>query len=94
MTSAARCPTPANDTVPTGHDLADDLLKGADAIADFLGCDDRQQVYTLRRSKKWPIINAPGVGLMARKSTLLAHIGRLEQEAMTNGVDSEENVDT
>jgi hypothetical protein len=57
--------------------LADDLLDGADEIAAFLGWPKRRVFYALERRR------IPGFKIgnkwHARRSTLTAHIARLEQ---------------
>ena len=69
MTATAPIPAaqPANDTAPA----REDLLVGAEAIAEFLGLSTRQ-VYHLREKKNCPIINLPGLGVTARRSSLSA----------------------
>jgi hypothetical protein len=69
-----------------------DLLEGAQAIADFLaelgGNWSRTRVYHLvERNAGWPIWREPGIGLMARKSGLRAHIERREREAVAGRPD-------
>ncbi len=60
-------------------ELKDDKLKGAKAIAEFLGEDERRVFYMLEKNQ------IPGVkygGLWnARKSTLVKHIEKLEAAA-------------
>jgi hypothetical protein len=55
--------------------LADDILEGADAIAEFLfgSKDDRRRVYYLAESSKLPVFRF-GAVLCARKSVLLQYI--------------------
>lgn len=61
--------------------LADDLLQGADAIADYTGLTTRQ-VYHQR--KNLPLFTI-GTMLCARKSTLLAWIAQQEQRGRGEG---------
>ena len=60
-------------------ELKDDKLKGAKAIAEFLGEDERRVFYMLEKNQ------IPGFkygGLWnARKSTLVKHIEKLEAAA-------------
>ncbi len=59
--------------------LAEDLLHGADAIAEYIwgtGADP-QRVYALRRKKGAPIFSL-GNQLCARRSSLLTWIETLE----------------
>jgi hypothetical protein len=70
-----------------------DLLEGAQAIAEYLaslgGSWNARRVYHLmERNSGWPIWNEPGIGLMARKSGLEAHIVRREAEAIARQLDS------
>lgn len=54
--------------------IADDLLQGAQAIADFTGFKPRQ-IYNMA-DKGHPIIKKePGLGLTASKSALCRHYG-------------------
>ncbi len=57
-------------------ELRNDLLTGASAIADFMGAETRRTFSLLERGE------LPGFKLggrwYARRSTLLAHIERLE----------------
>ncbi|MFI4985836.1 MAG: hypothetical protein ACHQF3_00170 [Alphaproteobacteria bacterium] len=72
-------------TTPTEREtstLGDDLLVGAEEIAKFLSGPRRRisvrVVYRLRHTG-WPIVRTPGLGIVARKSTLLAFVERLER---------------
>lgn len=56
--------------------IANDLLKGADAIADFLGMD-RRAVYFAVSKNRLPTFRI-GSGVFARKSTLLGWIEKQE----------------
>jgi hypothetical protein len=66
--------------VKQNRDLADDVLDGAEAIAEFLFGDrtKRRRVYDLVERRELPVFRL-GSNIHARKSTLLAHIA--EQEA-------------
>jgi len=55
--------------------LADDLLIGAQAIAEYIGVD-RAQVYKLSHLGYPAIVKTPGLGLTARKSALDTSLGR------------------
>lgn len=59
--------------------LADDLLLGADAIANFLGFT-RRQVYDLTARRIIPSFKI-GKTVAARKSTLRSWIEELERRA-------------
>jgi hypothetical protein len=61
-------------------DLADDLLHGAGAIAEFLGVNKRR-VYHLHETRVIPSFNLGNV-VCARRSALRQHIARLEATAM------------
>ena len=61
--------------------LADDLLEGAAAIATFAGVSTRR-VFYLAETKKLPVFKI-GNRWCARKSTLVAHIAKLEGEIET-----------
>jgi predicted kinase len=65
---------PLNDT------LADDLLRGADAIADYLYGDptQRRKVYHLAETSRLPIFRLGSV-LCARRTVLLHWINEQEQ---------------
>lgn len=56
--------------------IADDILKGADEIAAFIG-EDRRAVYHLVKGGKIPTFRL-GENIRARKSTLLAWIAAQE----------------
>lgn len=60
--------------------LADDILRGADKIAEFMFGDpgERRKIYHLAEKARLPVFRL-GVALCARKSILLAWIA--EQEA-------------
>lgn len=63
-------------------DLSDDLLVGANAIAEFMFGDSRKrrQVYHLAHSGQLPIFKL-GAILCARKSRLLETIKKREERA-------------
>ena len=61
------------------NNLAEDLLKGADAIAEYLGMD-RRAVYFAVSKSRLPTFRI-GTGVFARKSTLLDWISRQENIA-------------
>jgi excisionase family DNA binding protein len=58
-------------------DLADDLPKGLDAIANYTGLTKRQ-VYGLADRGRLPLFKLDGWKWCARKSTLKRHIEQLE----------------
>ena len=64
--------------------LADDLLKGADAIAEFMGLN-RRQIYHLAEKSRLPVFRLGSV-LCARKSTLTTWIGDQERRAVGGAV--------
>jgi hypothetical protein len=63
--------------------LADDILEGADAIAEFLfgSRDSRRKVYYLAECSKLPIFRLGSV-LCARKSVLLGFITGQESRVL------------
>jgi hypothetical protein len=63
--------------------LADDILEGADAIAEFLfgSKGTRRKVYYLAESSKLPIFRLGSV-LCARKSVLLKFITGQEERVL------------
>jgi hypothetical protein len=73
------------NTVPhnTSHLLADDLLRGADAIAEFIFGEraSRRKVYYLAECTKLPVFRLGSV-LCARRSVLLAWIAGQEGRAL------------
>ncbi len=71
---------PAGKIAPIPNNLPEDLLRGADAIADFLFGDPskRRQVYHLTQTGQLPIFKLGG-NLCARRSTLLACIKKKEE---------------
>lgn len=60
----------------SNHNIADDILKGADAIAEFIG-EDRRAIYHAAKKGTIPIFRI-GENIRARKSTLLAWIAQQE----------------
>lgn len=71
-------PTPLH--LPADNPLADDLLRGAEAIADFLYGDSgqRRKVYHLAETSRLPIFRLGSV-LCARRTVLLHWINQQEQ---------------
>ena len=67
-------------------ELNGDLLCGAKAIADALGCKPRR-VYHLAERGLMPIWNEPGIGLVARKSSLEDYFRKCEHQALVRGRD-------
>ncbi len=65
--------------------LADDLLEGAGAIAEFMFGDAklRKKVYYLRQSSRLPLFHI-GTRLCARKSTLLRWIRAQEESRLSS----------
>jgi hypothetical protein len=61
-------------------ELASDLLRGADAIAEFLfgSREERRKVYHLAEKSRLPVFRLGSV-LCARKSVLLQWIGEQEK---------------
>lgn len=76
---AGNCPSPKAGEV---YPLADDILRGADKIAEFLFGDraERRKVYHLAERSQLPVFRL-GVVLCARKSVLLAWIAAQEARA-------------
>lgn len=68
---------PATDlpAVTTDEDLADDLLWGAQAIADFVGIKKRKAMWKIERG----LIPARknGLDLVASKREIIEHFGKL-----------------
>ncbi len=67
----------------TTNALADDILEGADAIAEFLfgSKESRRKVYYLAECSKLPIFRLGSV-LCARKSVLLEFISGQENRGL------------
>jgi hypothetical protein len=59
--------------------LSADLLEGVQAIAEFTGLKPRR-IFYLAENAKLPLFKI-GNRWCARRSTLVAHIARLESEA-------------
>lgn len=74
---------PPSPTTPEVRPLADDLLRGAGEIANFLYGDarERRKVYHLAEVSKLPVFKL-GAVLCARRSTLLAWIAEQEARAV------------
>ena len=68
----------------TPSELADDILEGADAIAEFLfgSREQRRKVYYLAECSKLPIFRLGSV-LCARKSVLLQFITGQENRVLS-----------
>ena len=66
--------------------LGDDILRGADQIAEFLLGDGRQRrkVYHLAENSRLPVFKL-GAILCARRSTLIAWIADQEMKAVADG---------
>ena len=74
---------------PTQEGLADDLLRGADEIAEFLfgkRGGSRRKVYYLAECTKIPIFRIGSV-LCARRSVLLDWIKKQESRALLSSDD-------
>jgi hypothetical protein len=75
------------NTVPqkTPSELANDILEGADAIAEFLfgSRDARRKVYYLAECSKLPIFRLGSV-LCARRSVLLSFISGQERRVLSS----------
>jgi hypothetical protein len=67
----------------SADELANDLLEGAEAIADFLGKDVRQ-IYHLVGRKQLPAFKI-GAVIHARRSTLKHFFAAREAEALAAG---------
>ena len=63
--------------MPNDIELADDLLTGVEQIAAFTGLTKRE-VYHLAPKGKLPVFKVGDRKWCARKSTLKAHIEKLE----------------
>lgn len=61
--------------------LETDLLYGAKAIAEALGCRPRR-IYHLVEHGQMPIWNEPGIGLVARKSSLESYFKKREGQTL------------
>ena len=73
-------PLPTTIPMPLDEPLADDVMRGAEAIADFLYGDatQRRKVYHLAETSRLPIFRLGSV-LCARRSVLLHWIKEQEQ---------------
>jgi hypothetical protein len=71
-----------------GENLADDMLRGADKIAEFLFGDpkERRKIYHLAETSRLPVFRL-GAVLCARRSTLTAWIEEQERRAVAGGVE-------
>jgi hypothetical protein len=80
MTETISAPSPASAAETTSDSLADDMLRGADAIAEFLYGDggQRRKVYHLAETSRLPIFRLGSV-LHARRSILIRWIAEQEQ---------------
>jgi hypothetical protein len=69
----------------SGAPLADDLLEGADAIAEFLfgSKATRRKIYHLAETSKLPVFRL-GSMLCARKSVLINFIAGQENRVLQN----------
>jgi len=67
-------------------ELQGDLLCGAKAIANALGCTPRR-VYHLAEHGHVPIWNEPGIGLVALKSSLESYFRKCEQQTLVRDRD-------
>jgi len=74
---------PPDGAALPSDNLADDLLRGADRIAEFLFGDptERRTVYHLCEKSRLPVFRLGSV-LCARKSTLKAWIEEQERRAV------------
>ena len=75
-------PTSVQNSATT--DLADDLLRGADEIAEFIFCarGSRRKVYYLAETSHLPVFRL-GAVLCARRSVLLRWIAGQESRVRT-----------
>ena len=69
----------ANEILPSAN-LADDILRGADAIATFLGVKPRS-IYYQAECGEIPVFRQGSI-LCARRSTILRHIEEQETRAI------------
>ena len=71
------------DTTLTNERLADDLLRGAEAIAEYVYGDptDRRKIYHLAETSRFPIFRLGSV-LCARKSKIEAWIAEQERRVL------------
>lgn len=75
--------SPPNGGALPGGSLSDDLLRGADRIAEFMFGDagERRKIYHLSEKSRLPVFRLGSV-LCARKSTLRAWIEDQERKAV------------
>ena len=75
--------TEMDPPVPVTIDLASDILRGADEIAEFLSGDrsQRRMVYHLVETSRLPVFRI-GSRICARRSVLLKWIADQEQRAL------------
>ena len=68
------------------QELADDLLRGAEEIAEFIfgTKKSKRKIYHLAESSRLPLFRLGSV-LCARRSTLLAYIAGQEMRAKPTG---------
>lgn len=80
MHSVQTTPLPTTLPAPITDALADDVLRGAEAIADFIfgNAAQRRKVYHLAETSRLPIFRLGSV-LCARRSVLLHWINEQEQ---------------
>lgn len=64
------------------QELSDDLLRGADEIAEFIfgKRSDRRKIYYLKDHSRLPLFRL-GTVLCARRSTLISYIADQERRA-------------
>ena len=69
---------------PTSHELADDLLRGADEISEFIfgRKGSRRKIYYLAETSRLPVFRLGSV-LCARKSVVLHWISGQESRVRT-----------
>jgi len=65
----------------TDQSLADDLLKGAEEIGAFIGGKERR-IYHMLETGTLPGFKWGGIW-HARKSTIIKHVDKLEDEAIS-----------
>lgn len=61
--------------------LADDMIRGADAIADWMGLN-RRQIYHLAATSRLPVFKMGSI-LCARKSRLMDWIKEQEERSIS-----------
>lgn len=72
--------------VANENSLEGDLLVGAEEIARFFGWvkngkPNARRVYHLAEKSKLPIHKMDGLGLVARRSSLIAHFEKLDERS-------------